>query len=142
MALTFTDLAEIDKDYVPGLMCIRDIEPEALQAMEMPFSTPSASGCDVQLQQKIYRITVENRAEYVRLALQYRLHEFDAQVTAVREGMAKVVPVPLLSLFTGPELERMVCGSPDIPLDLLKLVVTYKGCCFWLNITNVFFFFF
>lgn len=49
------------------------------------------------------------------------------QVSAVREGMARVVPVPLLSLFTGPELETMVCGSPDIPLDLLKSVVTYKG---------------
>ena len=49
------------------------------------------------------------------------------QVSSVREGMARVVPVPLLSLFTGPELETMVCGSPDIPLDLLKSVVTYKG---------------
>ena len=48
-------------------------------------------------------------------------------MSAVREGMARVVPVRLLSLFTGPELETMVCGSPDIPLDLLKSVVTYKG---------------
>lgn len=37
-----------------------------------------------------------------------RLHEFDEQVSAVREGMARVVPVPLLSLFTGYELETMV----------------------------------
>lgn len=85
----------------------------------------------------------------------FRLHEFDEQVSAVREGMARVVPVPLLSLFTGYELETMVsenwlcyralpsgswlagllqfffstqvCGSPDIPLHLLKSVATYKG---------------
>ena len=38
----------------------------------------------------------------------FRLHEFDEQVKWVREGMAKVVPVPLLSLFTGLELETMV----------------------------------
>jgi hypothetical protein len=38
----------------------------------------------------------------------FRLHEFDDQVKWVREGMAKVVPVPLLSLFTGLELETMV----------------------------------
>ena len=72
-------------------------------------------------------------------ALDHRLHEFDQQVTAVREGMARVVPVPLLSLFTGYELETMVCGSPDIPIALLKSVATYKGmgclgrllvCCF------------
>ena len=41
--------------------------------------------------------------------------------------MAKVVPVALLSLFSGYELETMVCGSPDIPLDLLKSVAVYKG---------------
>ena len=40
-----------------------------------------------------------------------RLHEFDEQVAAVREGMARVVPVPLLSLFTGYELETMVSIS-------------------------------
>lgn len=57
----------------------------------------------------------------------YRLHEFDEQIKAVRDGMSKVVPVPLLSLFSGYELETMVCGSPDIPLNLLKSVATYKG---------------
>lgn len=57
----------------------------------------------------------------------FRLHEFDEQVKAVRDGMSKVVPVPLLSLFSGYELETMVCGSPDIPLALLKSVATYKG---------------
>lgn len=56
-----------------------------------------------------------------------RLHEFDEQVDAVRAGLARVVPVPLLSLFSGYELETMVCGSPDIPLDLLKSVAVYKG---------------
>lgn len=56
-----------------------------------------------------------------------RLHEFDAQIAAVRAGIARVVPVPLLSLFTPYELETMVCGSPDIPLNLLKSVATYKG---------------
>ena len=37
-----------------------------------------------------------------------RLHEFDDQVRWVREGMAHVLPVPMLSLFTGYELEMMV----------------------------------
>lgn len=45
-----------------------------------------------------------------------RLHEFDEQVAAVREGMARVVPVPLLSLFTGYELETMVSISVLLPL--------------------------
>ncbi|KAL1138806.1 hypothetical protein AAG570_008868, partial [Ranatra chinensis] len=129
MALTPADLTEIDRDYVPGLLCIRDMssEDKDLQTLDMPFSTPSAAGTDVPLSSCYRRITMSNRHEYIKLALNYRIHEFDEQVTAVREGMAKVVPVPLLSLFSGYELETMVCGSPDIPLNLLKSVATYKG---------------
>jgi len=127
--LTPNDITEVDRDYVPGLMCIRDMDGEskAFAAMDMSFSTPSAAGQEVNLSNRYRRVTSENRAEYVRLALNYRLHEFDQAIAAVREGMSRVVPVPLLSLFTGFELETMVCGSPDIPLHLLKSVATYKG---------------
>ncbi|XP_064481734.1 E3 ubiquitin-protein ligase HERC2-like isoform X2 [Ornithodoros turicata] len=125
--LTPADLNEVDRGYVPGLMCVRNMEPEAFQKLDMPFTIHSATGQEVRLSTKYQRTTVENRAEYVKLALNYRLHEFDEQVAAVREGMARVVPVPMLSLFTGYELETMVCGSPDIPINLLKAVATYKG---------------
>ncbi|KAK0097381.1 hypothetical protein PV326_002182 [Microctonus aethiopoides] len=127
--LTPADLTEVDRDYVPGLICIRDMDSneKVFQTLEMPFSTPSAVGHDVPLSSRYRKITPENRNEYVRLALNYRLHEFDTQIRAVREGMSKVVPVPLLALFSGAELETMVCGSPDIPLGLLKSVATYKG---------------
>lgn len=37
-----------------------------------------------------------------------RLHEFDAYVSIVREGISCVVPLPLISLFTASELETMV----------------------------------
>ncbi|KAF5273445.1 hypothetical protein FQA39_LY07462 [Lamprigera yunnana] len=127
--LTPGDLTEMDRDYVPGLLCIRDMAPDErlFQNLEMPFSTPSSCGTDVPLSSKYKRITHENRLEYVRLALNFRLHEFDEQVKAVRDGLSRVVPVPLLSLFNAYELETMVCGSPDIPLSLLKSVATYKG---------------
>lgn len=127
LPLTPADLNEVDRDYVPGLMCIRDMDSEAFQKLDMPFATHSATGQEVRLSAKYQRTTVENRTEYVRLALNYRLHEFDEQVAAVREGMSKVIPVPMLSLFTGHELETMICGSPDIPIQLLKAVATYKG---------------
>ncbi|XP_025832237.1 E3 ubiquitin-protein ligase HERC2 [Agrilus planipennis] len=129
MELTPGDLTEVDRDYVPGLLCIRDMGPDErmFQNLEMPFSTPSSSGVDVPLSTRYKRITYENRLEYVKLALNFRLHEFDEQVKAVRDGMSRVIPVPLLSLFSAFELETMVCGSPDIQLSLLKSVATYKG---------------
>ncbi|KAK8398901.1 hypothetical protein O3P69_004178 [Scylla paramamosain] len=129
MVLTPADITEVDRHYVPGLMCIQQMEGDekTFSSLDLPFTTTSAAGHDVPLSPRHNRITITNRHEYVRLALNYRLHEFDAQVTAVRCGMARVIPVPLLSLFTPYELETMVCGSPDIPLNLLKSVATYKG---------------
>nr|CAD7602464.1 unnamed protein product [Timema genevievae] len=101
MTLTPADLTEVDRDYVPGLLCIRDMEPDdkVFHTLEMPFSTPSAYGNDVPLSTRYRRIMPENRLEYVKLALNY----------------------------SGYELQTMVCGSPDIPLALLKSVATYKG---------------
>lgn len=102
-------------------------DPKAFSSLELPFTTSSAKSHEVPLSNLFTKICPENRHEYVRLALNFRLHEFDEQVKAVRDGMSKVVPVPLLSLFSASELQAMVCGSPDIPLSLLKSVATYKG---------------
>lgn len=72
--LTPADLTEIDRDYVPGLLCIRDMGPEEplFQNLEMPFSTSSSCGADVPLSTRYKSITYENRLEYVRLALNFR----------------------------------------------------------------------
>lgn len=48
------------------------------------------------------------------------------QVAAVREGMSWIVPVPLLSLLTAKQLEQMVCGMPEISVEVLKKVVRYR----------------
>ena len=34
-----------------------------------------------------------------------------------------MVPVPLLSLITGQQLEQLVCGLPTISVPLLKTIV-------------------
>ncbi|XP_048005438.1 probable E3 ubiquitin-protein ligase HERC2 [Leguminivora glycinivorella] len=123
------DLAEVDRDFLPALLCIRDMSPanKELQNLELPFSIPSAAGHEVPLSTRHKRVTPENKDEYVQLALHYRLHEFEEQVRAVRDGMSRVVPAPLLSLFTAAELEALVCGSPDIPVHALRASATYKG---------------
>ena len=60
-----------------------------------------------------------------------RLHEFDEQVQWVREGMARVIPVPLLSLFTGSELDTMVRTTPFYSLP--QLCEDKKGQTFYLK---------
>jgi E3 ubiquitin-protein ligase HERC2 len=122
--LSLEDLSEIDADYVQGLVFIRE-NPEAFVGIE--FSTPSSSGTDISLHPSKSHVTLSNYQEYVRLAIHMRLHEFDEQISMIREGMSHIIPVPLLHVFSGQEIDTMVCGSHDIPIDLLKSVTTYKG---------------
>ena len=35
--------------------------------------------------------------------------------------------MPLLSLFTGAELENTVCGNPEISVEALRSITTYRG---------------
>lgn len=74
MELTPADLTELDRDYVPGLLCIRDMGPDErlFQNLEMQFSTPSTCGTDVPLSTHYKWITYQNRLEYVKLALNFR----------------------------------------------------------------------
>lgn len=55
-------------------MYIRDNEASAeeFEAMPLPFTVPSAYGQEVQLSSKHSHISLENRSEYVRLAINYR----------------------------------------------------------------------
>jgi len=46
-----------------------------------------------------------------------RLHESDSALFAIRDGLCSVVPAHALSLLCGRDLERLVCGRPEI-LDL------------------------
>jgi len=180
MSLSVADITEIDRDYltgqmslvffsfptnlssgsylvffVVGLTYVRDLEENEKTGdfLDYPFTTTSAAGHQVALSSHHKKITLDNRKEYYKLAIKYRLSEFSDCVAETRKGMSGVIPVPLLSLFRyicsfptltsylfsrkyacfiglvfrGCELETMVCGSPEIPVSLLKSVATYKG---------------
>ena len=67
-------LPQVDRHYVPGLMCIQQMEGDekTFTSLDLPFTTTSAAGHDVSLSPRHNRITMANRHEYVRLALNYR----------------------------------------------------------------------
>lgn len=58
---------------------------------------------------------------------QFRVHEFDSQLDAMLRGLASVVPIYVLTLFSWSEFERMVCGVPSVDIDLLQRMTVYEG---------------
>ncbi|KAG8223097.1 hypothetical protein J437_LFUL002045 [Ladona fulva] len=133
--VSIDDLEEVDILYAQSLRGIRDIHlsgvTEATFHEVIPldcFEGASITGRVVPIVPggKSIPLNFHNRLEYVEQAIHFRLHEIDLQIAAVREGMACIVPVPLLSLATSQHLEQLVCGLPHISIQLLRKVVRYR----------------
>ena len=65
-------------------------------------------------------VTWSNRDEFVSALIWYRKHEFRLQCAAIRQGLAQVVPISLLSVCTWTQLRDMICGTAKIDIQLLK----------------------
>ncbi|XP_067298543.1 probable E3 ubiquitin-protein ligase HERC1 isoform X4 [Pseudorasbora parva] len=133
--LILEDLEEVDLLYVQTLNSILHLEDSGITEQNFHEMIPLDSFVGQSADGKMVPIipggnsiplTFSNRKEYVERAIEYRLHEIDRQVGAVREGMSWIVPVPLLSLLTARQLEQMVCGLPEISVEVLKKVVRYR----------------
>jgi hypothetical protein len=68
-----------------------------------------------------------NWQDYVKLVERCRLREGFMMFKIIRDGMAAVLPVELLPLFTPAELETLVSGSAKVDLALLKQCTEYDG---------------
>ena len=128
------DLEEVDLLFVQNMRGISTIDESGVTEETfgevIPLDCFEAQSCDGSFVPIIaggrsLALTFANRQDYATRALEFRLHEFDRQVAAVREGMSWIVPVPLLSLLSALNLEHLVCGMPEIPVGILKKVVRF-----------------
>ncbi|GFS09040.1 HECT and RLD domain-containing E3 ubiquitin protein ligase family member 1 [Elysia marginata] len=136
MPLKVDDLEEVDHLYIQSLKGIKEIHESGINETNFhefipidTFEGQSSSGHVVSVIPggQCVPVHFHNRAEYVDCVLQFRLHEWDKQVALIREGMAGIVPVPLLAFLTAPALERLVCGTDEVNIEVLQKVVRYRG---------------
>lgn len=95
----------------------------------LSFTVLSSSGEEIELVAggRDIALTFANRFKFCDAAERFRLHEFDSQLAAIRRGLANIVPIGALRLFTASELETLVCGSDTIDVDFLRKHTTYEG---------------
>lgn len=63
----------------------------------------------------------DDASDSLLLAWQQRM------LNAFTEGLGNVIPVEILPLLSGEELREMMCGNPEVDVELLKHVVEYEG---------------
>jgi hypothetical protein len=134
---TRNDLKAIDALCYEVLERVSTIQNEGVTAetfndyIPYHFTTMASNGEEIELKEHGSRIPVtwDNRHEFTALVESYRIKEFDVQVEAMRQGLAAIVPVHLLSLFSWEELELMVCGQREIDIDLLRVIPSFCALC-------------
>jgi E3 ubiquitin-protein ligase HECTD4 len=73
-------------------------------------------------------VTWANREQYIKAVRELRLKELrcEPHLEAVRRGLARVVPLSLLSCMTWQDMELRTCGLPDVDLAFLKAHTHYN----------------
>lgn len=70
------------------------------------------------------QVTKENLSEFIKLLLEARFSEGQAQMNAIREGVDKIIPLSTLKIFTWEEVEIRCTGDKVIDTDKLKSITT------------------
>ncbi|XP_064606807.1 E3 ubiquitin-protein ligase HECTD3-like [Liolophura sinensis] len=70
-------------------------------------------------------LSYTDRGDYCQAVKKIRMAESDLQIQAIKQGLLKVVPQAVLDLLTWQELEKRICGDPEITLEALRGTVHY-----------------
>uniref|UniRef100_A0A8C3LUU2 E3 ubiquitin-protein ligase HECTD3 n=1 Tax=Chrysolophus pictus TaxID=9089 RepID=A0A8C3LUU2_CHRPC len=125
------DFAAVDVELVKLLEMLEEVDREAFNFMfgkELTYTTVRSDQRVVELIPKGSSTVVrfEDRKEFIRLVQKARLEESKEQVAAIRAGLLRVVPQAVLDLLTWQQLERKVCGNPEVTVDELKKFITFE----------------
>eukprot|EP01133_Synstelium_polycarpum_P005956 gene5956-6899_t len=93
------------------------------------FTTRSIDNSVVELVHDGKNLSVawDNRLDYIKLLEQYKLNEFKLQIDSMVKGVASIVPLHMLNIYTWQELEMVVCGMPGLDIKLLRRHTRYCG---------------
>ena len=62
-------------------------------------------------------VTYETAEKWCELALDFKLNEFKQAAEAITCGIQTLVPQRSIALFTWDQLERAVCGEPEVSIE-------------------------
>jgi len=125
------DYSSIDEAEVKMVENMAHMDEDSFDAYfsgERMWATVLSDGSLVQLRPDGVDVPVhyEERIDYALAVQHERMKEMDQQIAALRRGLLAVVPHAVLELLTWQELERRVCGDPEISVEALKRTAHYE----------------
>jgi E3 ubiquitin-protein ligase HERC1 len=88
---------------------------------EYMFTVQNSAGDMVDLITKgsAIHVTHDRCSEFRERCIEFRVHEFATQLDAMRRGFNEFFDASIASLLTASELELLVCGPQEVPIDEL-----------------------
>ncbi|XP_010071340.1 PREDICTED: E3 ubiquitin-protein ligase HECTD3-like, partial [Pterocles gutturalis] len=125
------DFATVDSELVKLLEVLEGVDREAFDFMFGKELTYTVVQSDKRMVELIPGgsstvVRYEDRKEFIRLVQKARLEESKEQIAAMRAGLLCVVPQPVLDLLPWQQLEKKVCGDPEITVAELRKFVTFE----------------
>ncbi|XP_029971711.1 E3 ubiquitin-protein ligase HECTD3-like [Salarias fasciatus] len=120
------DFPAVDSVLVNLLEAMENMDQETFEfrfGEELVYTTLLTDGQMVELIPGGSNVSVhyKDRSQFICLVQKARLEESKQQIAALRAGLLKVVPQAVLDLLTWQEVEKKVCGDPEITVEALKL---------------------
>ncbi|KAI9720525.1 MAG: hypothetical protein M1828_005609 [Chrysothrix sp. TS-e1954] len=130
-AVSIKDMETVDLDYSKNMEWmlnndITDIITETFSETQDKFGVEEV--IDLLPDGRNVAVTEENKHEYVRLVIEYRLTgSVKDQLESFLEGFHDIVPAELISVFDEGELELLISGMPDVDVDDWKNNTEYHN---------------
>ena len=125
---TLDDLEALDPNLLKSIMYIKNANREELESLALTFSTDSNFFGTHKEQELIpngsnINVTLENRLHYIYLLANEKLQA----PSSIIKGVASVVDLKYLAVFSNPELVNILQGSLEIDLEDWKSFTLYRG---------------
>ncbi|CAG9335133.1 unnamed protein product [Blepharisma stoltei] len=73
-------------------------------------------------------VTFENVGHYADLLEKHKLFENPKAYDSIRKGIAIVIPIDKLNLFTAAQLRELICAKQEVKLEVLEENTVYENC--------------
>jgi hypothetical protein len=132
--ITLNDIRDIDEFSCNWLDEVRnkgsDWDDNYFDALDLSFTKSSLGNTEVSLHRfgENVQLKSSNRLKYCTELENYMLTEMNNVASAVRFGLITIIPLPILRLISGEELELLSCGNKVMDINLLESICCYSGC--------------
>ncbi|ELU04919.1 hypothetical protein CAPTEDRAFT_168000 [Capitella teleta] len=124
----FVTVDEAEVKVIENMVSMDEDNFSAFFGEERTWTTVLSDGTCVSLKPNgtEENVAYADRQEYCSAVQVTRMAESEAQISAISRGLLQVVPQAVLDLLTWQELERRICGDPEISLENLRRATHYE----------------